>query len=514
MGNHPHVLVSELSGKATIKQRVKQLGYPVDDDKDIADRVLARLKEKEHEGYHYEAADASFELLVRAEMGLEAELFRLEAFRIIVEQREDGSTLSEATVKVHVGGERFIETAEGNGPVNALDKALRMGIERRFPNVHDIHLVNYRVRILDEDRGTAATTRVIIDSSDGRDCWGSVGVGENVVEASWEALVDSISYGLLLAAGAFEGDSAAGSALVGPEESRGEERSMKLARILYQGEACEASVECNGYLITHPAGIGGTLVSEQEVVLLPPGRAGQDPGSRLELPRPHEGDGGAAGRRPSRSRAAGRRGAATHPVLQAVRRASSGMGTPSSIPSDATRVEYEGELAVAIARDTRRVTPDEAETRGVGLDLRERRHRARPAGPGQAVVAGQGLRHFRRGRTVPGDGDSHLRTRGSAPGSTDTLRQEGQVRDMIRDPFEIISLVSQAMTLERGDLIMLGTPPGVGELHARGRGGGRDRRGGLPAEPRAARGRVSAIVAPVRPRPRRTRTAARGGGRP
>jgi 2-isopropylmalate synthase len=206
VGNHPHVLVSELSGKATIKQRVKQMGYPVDEDKDLADRVLARLKEKEHAGYHYEAADASFELLVRAELGLEAELFHLEAFRIIVEKREDGSILSEATVKVHVGSDRFIETAEGNGPVNALDRALRRGIERRFPNIHDIHLVNYRVRILDEDRGTAATTRVIIDSSDGRDCWGSVGVGENVVEASWEALVDSISYGLLLAAGAFEGE--------------------------------------------------------------------------------------------------------------------------------------------------------------------------------------------------------------------------------------------------------------------------------------------------------------------
>jgi len=210
VGNHPHILVSELSGRATIKQRVKQLGYPVDDDKDIANRVLARLKEKEHAGYHYEAADASFELLVRAEMGLEAELFHLEAFRIIVEKREDGSTLSEATVKVHVGGDRFIETAEGNGPVNALDKALRMGIERRFPNIHDIHLVNYRVRILDEDRGTAATTRVIIDSSDGRDFWGSVGVGENVVEASWEALVDSLSYGLLLAAGAFDREDGAG----------------------------------------------------------------------------------------------------------------------------------------------------------------------------------------------------------------------------------------------------------------------------------------------------------------
>jgi 2-isopropylmalate synthase len=208
VGNEPHVLVSELAGKATIKQRMKQLGYPVDKDPALTDRVLARLKEKEHAGYHYEAADASFELLVRSEMGLEAELFHLEAFRIIIEQREDGSSLSEATVKVHVGGDRFIETAEGNGPVNALDRALRMGIERRFPNVHDIHLVNYRVRILDEDRGTAATTRVIIDSSDGRDCWGSVGVGENIVEASWEALVDSLSYGLLVAAGTFEGDDA------------------------------------------------------------------------------------------------------------------------------------------------------------------------------------------------------------------------------------------------------------------------------------------------------------------
>ena len=116
---------------------------------------------------------------------------------IIVEKREDGAILSEATIKVHVDGERYVETAEGNGPVNALDKALRMAIERRFPEVADVHLVNYKVRILDEDRGTAATTRVLIDSSDGHESWGSVGVGVNVVEASWQALVDSISFGLL-----------------------------------------------------------------------------------------------------------------------------------------------------------------------------------------------------------------------------------------------------------------------------------------------------------------------------
>lgn len=197
VGNSPHVLVSELSGRATITQRVKELGYPVHEEKQLADRLLKRVKEREYAGYHYEAADASFELLLRAELGLKVELFHLEAFRIIVEKREDGAIVSEATIKVHVGDERFVETAEGNGPVNALDKALRQAIERRFPEVHDIHLVNYSVRILDEDKGTAAVTRVLIDSTDGRDNWGSVGVGVNVVEASWQALVDSISYGLL-----------------------------------------------------------------------------------------------------------------------------------------------------------------------------------------------------------------------------------------------------------------------------------------------------------------------------
>jgi 2-isopropylmalate synthase len=197
VGNSPHVLLSELSGRATIKQRVVQLGYSVHEDRQLADRLLKRIKEREHEGYHYEAADASFELLLRAELGLKVELFHLEAFRIIVEKREDGAILSEATIKVHVNGERFVETAEGNGPVNALDKALRRAIERRFPEVRDIRLVNYSVRILDEDMGTAAKTRVLIDSSDGHDNWGSVGVGVNVVEASWQALVDSISYGLL-----------------------------------------------------------------------------------------------------------------------------------------------------------------------------------------------------------------------------------------------------------------------------------------------------------------------------
>jgi 2-isopropylmalate synthase len=219
VGNTPQVLVSELSGRATIAQRAQELGYTLEDDETLLDRVLDRVKQMEHAGYHYEAADASFELLLRSEMGLQVELFHLESFRIIVEKREDGETVSEATVKVHVGGGRFIETAEGNGPVNALDKALRMAIQRRFPEVHDIRLVNYKVRILDEDRGTAANTRVLIDSSDGRDSWGSVGVNVNVVEASWQALVDSITYGLLRVAGTEPSPEAASRVKTEPNEN-------------------------------------------------------------------------------------------------------------------------------------------------------------------------------------------------------------------------------------------------------------------------------------------------------
>lgn len=197
VGNVPHILVSELSGKGTIRKRAKELGLRLEQEKELVERVLKRLKEKEHEGYHYEAADASFELLLRSELDQTPEFFRLESFRIIVEKREDGAVTTEATIKVHVNDERLIQTAEGNGPVNALDNALRLAIERKYPHLRDIHLVNYRVRILDEDRGTAAVTRVLLDSSDGHDSWGSVGVSENVVEASWQALVDSITYGLL-----------------------------------------------------------------------------------------------------------------------------------------------------------------------------------------------------------------------------------------------------------------------------------------------------------------------------
>ena len=158
--------------------------------------VLSAIKRREYEGYHYEAADASLALLIGRTTGEAKPLFELEGFRIISEKRQDGETTVEATIKLAVRGQRVISTAEGNGPVNALDRALREAIEPRYPKLKEIHLSNYKVRILDEHRATAATTRVLIDSTDGKRVWGAVGVGENIIEASWQALVDGLEYGV------------------------------------------------------------------------------------------------------------------------------------------------------------------------------------------------------------------------------------------------------------------------------------------------------------------------------
>jgi 2-isopropylmalate synthase len=192
VGNERDLVVSELSGKGTVLGRAEGAGIPLDDQQ--AARALRTLKEREHRGYHYEAADASFELLLRKETGRYEPLFRLEGFRVLVEKREDGKVLTEATIKIWVDGERYLRTAEGNGPVNALDKALRGAITDRHPHLADIELTNYKVRILDEHHGTGAVTRVLLDSSDGEREWGSIGVSENIIEASWDALVDSLEY--------------------------------------------------------------------------------------------------------------------------------------------------------------------------------------------------------------------------------------------------------------------------------------------------------------------------------
>jgi 2-isopropylmalate synthase len=192
VGNRREVLVSELSGKGTVLARAEEAGIELDSQGAV--RAVERLKALEHRGYHFEAADASFDLLLRKEAGDYEPLFRLESFRVITEKREDGKVQTEATIKIWAKGERLVRTAEGNGPVNALDRALRDAIADMNPRLRDIDLVNYKVRIIDEHKGTGAVTRVLIDASDGDDTWGTIGVSENIIEASWEALVDSLEY--------------------------------------------------------------------------------------------------------------------------------------------------------------------------------------------------------------------------------------------------------------------------------------------------------------------------------
>jgi 2-isopropylmalate synthase len=199
VGNRSDVLISELSGRATIMEKARVAGISADEE--FTRRVVERVKELEHQGFQFEAADGSFELLMRREAGGDGEgcyepLFKLESWRVIVEQQADGRATTEATIKIWIGGERYVRTAEGNGPVHALDRALRDAIGEIHPHLKDIDLVNFKVRILDETKGTGAVTRVLIDASDGRDVWGSIGVSENLIAASWDALVDSLEFGM------------------------------------------------------------------------------------------------------------------------------------------------------------------------------------------------------------------------------------------------------------------------------------------------------------------------------
>ncbi|HEY8582748.1 MAG TPA: citramalate synthase [Capillimicrobium sp.] len=191
VGNERDLLISELAGKATVIEKAEAAGLEVD-----AERVIERVKALEHAGYQFEAADGSFDLLLRKEAGVYEPLFRLESWRVIVEQRADGRVETEATIKIWAQGERYVHTAEGNGPVHALDAALRGAITTIHPHLAEIELVNFKVRILDETKGSDAVIRVLVDSSDGQEVWGSIGVSTNLIEASWEALVDSLEYGM------------------------------------------------------------------------------------------------------------------------------------------------------------------------------------------------------------------------------------------------------------------------------------------------------------------------------
>ena len=198
VGNDLRLLVSELAGRATVVLKGAEFGVELTDSDAI--RILERVKELEHVGYAFEAADASFELLMRDETGVLTREFALESFRTIVERREDGTVVAEATVKVWIGDERLIGTGEGNGPVDALDHAFRAAVGERLPQLRGMHLEDYKVRILNPGSGTAATTRVLIRSSDGEREWETLGVSANVIEASWLALADAYDYALVTAA--------------------------------------------------------------------------------------------------------------------------------------------------------------------------------------------------------------------------------------------------------------------------------------------------------------------------
>jgi 2-isopropylmalate synthase len=195
VGNGTRFVVSEMAGRSTVALKAEQLGLSLDDS--VLASVVEQLKDLEHRGYHFEVADGSLELLMRAATGWKQSFFTLESHRVITDLRDDGTFVTEATVKVVVGDDRVIATAEGNGPVNALDAALRKAIGPVFPDLAHVHLTDFKVRVLDTSKGTAAVTRVLIDSTDGERTWTTIGVSENVIEASWAALEDSIVFGLL-----------------------------------------------------------------------------------------------------------------------------------------------------------------------------------------------------------------------------------------------------------------------------------------------------------------------------
>ena len=205
VGNGTRFLVSEMSGRSTIELKANQLGIHLDGE--VLGEIVETLKELEYAGYHFEAADASLELLMRAASGWVHDYFILESFSVNVGHRSGSGSRAwndvavqvetEATVKVHVGGERVVAIGEGNGPVNALDSALRKALGDRFPELERLYLTDFKVRVLEARQGTGAVTRVLIDTTNGEHTWTTIGVSENIIEASWQALVDSLVFGIL-----------------------------------------------------------------------------------------------------------------------------------------------------------------------------------------------------------------------------------------------------------------------------------------------------------------------------
>jgi 2-isopropylmalate synthase len=195
VGNGTRFVVSEMAGRASITMKAAELGLEMDGP--AVNTVIDDLKRLEHEGYHFEAADASLELLMRRAAGWEQELFKVESMRVITDELPGNGFTTEATVKVWVGDDRRVSTAEGNGPVNAIDRALRAALEDAYPALRRVHLTDFKVRILDGAGATGAVTRVLLDATDGERDWTTIGVSGNIIEASWRALEESMVFGLL-----------------------------------------------------------------------------------------------------------------------------------------------------------------------------------------------------------------------------------------------------------------------------------------------------------------------------
>ncbi|GAB4540539.1 MAG: citramalate synthase [Thermodesulfovibrionia bacterium] len=198
VGNYQRVLISELGGRSNVLRKAKEFNLKIDPDSPRVGRIVKQLKELEKQGFQFEGAEASFELLMRKELKMHRKFFNLIGARVIVEKRREGEVpVSEATIMVEVNGRMEHTAATGNGPVNALDNALRKALEKFYPQLKEVKLLDYKVRVLTAGEGTAAKVRVLIESGDDKHKWGTVGVSENIIEASWQALVDSIEYKLL-----------------------------------------------------------------------------------------------------------------------------------------------------------------------------------------------------------------------------------------------------------------------------------------------------------------------------
>jgi 2-isopropylmalate synthase len=198
VGNDMRMLVSEMAGRASIELKSRELGIDLSENKEVVTRVVERVKEMESRGFTFEAADASFELLLREELdGKRPHFFTIDDWATTVNRNDSDEVSSEATVTITARGERIVTTGTGNGPVNAIDNALRSGLEKFYPELARLELTDYKVRILEGRLGTGAVTRVLVETSDGNGEWSTIGVHENVIAASAMALEDAVTFGLL-----------------------------------------------------------------------------------------------------------------------------------------------------------------------------------------------------------------------------------------------------------------------------------------------------------------------------